>query len=215
MRRYILGAGLVACLASSSFAVSYVDPDVADPFVNILFSGSVLMSPVPGISTGDVYVDYFAFTHTGDTGYFYAYMIRNVSGASISGSPGAITHLGINNTLPFTVLGFGGGKGTGATYNAWSFTGDGTIGDLSFQGSVSRAVRQGQTSPNVPDALSMFEIHSDYAPDAGIMYVTTTSGGGYSGQNAGVYVPGIVPEPGTIAAMATGLLGLVGLRRRR
>lgn len=217
VKRSVLGLGvlLAALLAVQTQGISYVDPDGGDPNVNLLFTGSVLMDPVPGISLGDVYVDYWAFTHTGDAGYFYAYRVRNVSGTSVSGNPGAITFFEIKDLLPFTVLGNGGGKGTGVTYGAWGFNGDGTIGEMSWQGASSKSIRPGGASPNVLDAEAMFEIHSIYAPASGIQWITTTSGGGYSGQNAGVYVPGIVPEPGTIAAVATGLLSLVGLRARR
>ena len=202
-------------LAVQAGAVSYVDPDPLNPNVTILYQGSVLLDPVPGISLGDVYIDYWAFTHAGDPGYFYSYRIRNVSGSSITGAPAAITYLGLTDVSPFTNLGNGGGKGGGVNFIPWFFIGDEAAGDAEWAGSVTSAIRVGSASPDVADAAKMFQIHSLYEPDAGILWVATASGGGYSGQNVGVYVPGLIPEPATLASIGFGLVGLRLLRGRR
>ena len=210
----VLGTALLA-LPTTSVAVSYVDPNASDPSVSVLFTGSALMDPVPGISVGDVYVDYWAFTHSGDAGYFYAYRLRNVSGANVAGVAAKLTYFDIINLAPFTDLGDGGGMGAGAAFVPWMFIGDGSLGDAAWLGNAgSSYVKQGSTSPSAPDAAPMFEIHSSYAPGAGTVWQTTVSGGGYTGQNIGVYVP-VVPEPATVAGLVTGLLGLGGIVRRR
>jgi hypothetical protein len=210
--------GLVVCVATVGLsvqvsAIGYVDPDAANPSVHILHQGSILLDPVPGISTGDVYVDYYAFTFDPDPGYYYAYRVRNVSGSSAAGNPAALTYFGVTGIAPFIALGDGGGKGTSGNYTPWLFIGDEIAGDSEWVGSVAAAILQGDASPDVLDTAAMFEIHSVYAPAAGYFALATASGGGYSGQNIGVYAP-LVPEPGTIVILAAGI-GLLGLRVRR
>jgi hypothetical protein len=209
-----MGGVILACaalgLCATAGAVAYVDPDATNPAVSLLLNGSVLLDPVPGSSSGDVYVDYWAFTHTGDSGYFYAYRVRNVSG--MGGSvPAKLNFFEITNLAPFTELGDGGGKGAGSTFTPWFFNGDEPTGDMSWVGSAY--IRQGTGSPDIPDAAPMFEIHSSYAPGAGVDWLATVSGG-FSGQNIGVYVP-VVPEPASVAGLVTAMLGLGAISRRR
>ncbi len=208
-----LFGGIVLGVAAAAVASpSYVDPNISDPNVTMLFSGTVRFDPVPTISMGDVYVDYWAFKHVGDAGYFYAYSLRNVSGSNLGGTPGALNYFGLNNLAPYTMLGLGGGQGAGSTYSPWIDIGDAT--NAEWQGTTAKNIRMGKTSPQIPDTAQMYEIHSIYAPGGGFSSVATTSGGGYSGQGIDVYVP-VVPEPGAVAAIAAGLAGFLGLRRRK
>jgi hypothetical protein len=219
MARCLTIAGAFCLTASVVFADPvYTDPDGSNPditFLNPSGAAGEFVDLVPdAFSVGEVKLGFWVFTLTDEPGYFYAYELVNISAGSVNQGPGtaSLKYYELSNVASHTVLGLGGGKHGGASYQPWTYLGD-LLTTCTWAGTTATSIDPGETSPTPADTAYMFELHSWAGPGDGPLYVATTSGGGYTGQSISVWVP--VPEPNSIAMVLTGGLALLGLRLRR
>lgn len=216
--RFAIAAAICFCSAAAMAVPVYTDPDGGNLDITFLNPGGAagdFVTLIPdAFSVGTVKLGFWVFTLSDEAGYFYTYQLVNINAGSIGQGPGSasLRFFELFNIAPHTVLGLGGGKHGGAVYTPWLYVGD-NLSTATWVGTGSSSIDPGETSPAVPDTAEMYQIHSLAGPGSGVLYIATSSGGGYTGQSVNVWVP--VPEPGTIAGLLAGGLGLWGLSRRR
>jgi hypothetical protein len=217
--KHVAAFGALFCFISLAIASpSYTDPSGSNPDLTFYNPGGAagdFVDLVPGPdSVGTVKLGFWVFKTSDDSGFYYAYQLVNIDAGSVANGPStaSLKIFDLAEIAPHDVFGNGGGRHGGAFYTAWLYGGDNTTEAL-WIGNAAIGIDPGESSPTVPDTAPMFELYSGYGPGDGILHVTTTSGGGYTGQSISVWMP-IVPEPSTVAGLLTGGLALLGLRRR-